>query len=150
MRSGRLTSYQCAIEYPSQMEVGKMSKSLKIHNRVTPEQISLKPGDLVEQTVDDGTKQNRVVKYAPWRVGAQWLIGLVGTAGGYALCRCKPIKSENSELAKLRRDNAALLAALKELLADDFQEALSLSAVRRARAVVAQAESRPTSEREAR
>lgn len=54
----------------------------------------LKPGQLVVVRDDFGRKAVWEVKYAPWQLGhGEWVIGLKGKAGGYALSRVSSIAS---------------------------------------------------------
>ena len=49
-------------------------------------------GDLVEVTRDDGSIEQRRVKYEPWQLGdGTWVIGLKGITGGYALDRVRSL-----------------------------------------------------------
>lgn len=56
--------------------------------RLTEHGAILKPGDTVMVRLDDGEIVEKTVKYAPWQLGhGEWVIGLNGIAGGYALDR---------------------------------------------------------------
>jgi hypothetical protein len=70
-------------------EVGTMPG--EIHNRVTPEQLDLKPGDIAAYERDDGTATTHLVKWPPSKLGdGTWVAWLVGVSGCVALCRCTP------------------------------------------------------------
>lgn len=70
-------------------------KHLTVHNRVTKSQLSLKPGNLVEVTHDDGSKTCHSVFSEPWKLNEHtWVISLHGITGAFALCRCKKLKVE--------------------------------------------------------
>lgn len=74
---------------------GRSMRNLEIHNYVTHAQRSLRPGDQVIVTRDDGTEETRTVAWAPGRAPDEtWVIGLVGIRGWYALCRVMPLGSE--------------------------------------------------------
>jgi hypothetical protein len=70
----------------------KKKGKLEIHNRVTKKQLALKPGDQVEVTLDDGTKEMDCVTHEPTKLGGHTWVAWLGNHGSYALCRCKPIK----------------------------------------------------------
>lgn len=63
--------------------------------RVTQEQLSLKEGDLVTVTLDDGTNKPTQALSEPWQLGhGDWVIKLAGISGGYALERVQMRLSE--------------------------------------------------------
>lgn len=63
--------------------------------RVTKEQLSLKTGDLVNVTLDDGSMKRASVQSAPWQLGhGDWVVKLSGISGGYDLERCQKINME--------------------------------------------------------
>ena len=65
---------------------------MALNRRVTEEQLAIKPGDLVEVTRDDGSKEERKAISEPWQLGhGDWVVKLEGISGGYALDRCVPI-----------------------------------------------------------
>lgn len=52
-----------------------------------------KIGRLVHVRRDDGTIEERAIKYEPWQLGhGEWVVGLKGIVGGYLLERCSPIE----------------------------------------------------------
>ena len=87
----RFKEQQRLVRIWSRMEK-KREKRMKITNRVTKAQLALKPGDMVDVTLDDGTKQCMSVKHEPTKVGGTWVAWLNEISGCYALCRCKPLK----------------------------------------------------------
>lgn len=78
-------------------------------------QLGLKSGDLVTVTRDDGRKEIRVVRMAPWKLGhGEWVIGLEGITGGFLLTRCKPEKSTPDKIASLKKEPIKCVAFRKE------------------------------------
>ena len=70
-----------------------MNGTSRVYDRA---QIDLKPGDQVDQTDDFGNVHRRTVKYAPWQLGhGDWVVGLIGIRGGYALRRVQPVAKES-------------------------------------------------------
>lgn len=60
--------------------------------KVSQQQLGIKPGDMVEVTRDDGSKEQRKARSEPWQLEhGDWVVGLDGISGGYALDRCVPI-----------------------------------------------------------
>lgn len=58
--------------------------------------INIKVGSKVRVTKDDGSIFESTVKYAPWQLGhGQWVIGVNGIAGGYALERVEEVKMDD-------------------------------------------------------
>ncbi len=55
----------------------------------TDAQLRFRVGDLVEVTLDDGSKALKHVRIEPWQLGhGEWVVGLSGIPGGYRLTRC--------------------------------------------------------------
>jgi hypothetical protein len=76
---------------PGPISQSDKNDRLYIHSDVSDGQIYLAEGDPVEVLRDDGTREDREVKYAPWQLGdGTWVVGLRGISGGYALCRVRP------------------------------------------------------------
>ena len=59
---------------------------------VTPEQLALRPGDVVEVTLDSGVRKRAQVSVAPWQLGhGGWVVCLAGRSGGFDLERVKKL-----------------------------------------------------------
>lgn len=53
--------------------------------------LTIKEGDTVQVTLDDGSKVVKAVESDPWQVCGQWVVKLNGISGGYLLDRCKKL-----------------------------------------------------------
>ena len=55
--------------------------------------LTIKEGDTVQVTRDDGTKEIRAVTSDPWQLGGHtWVVMLEGISGCYQLSRCRKLK----------------------------------------------------------
>jgi hypothetical protein len=71
---------------------------MKVHNDVTEEQKSIKLGDAVIVTKDDGTKVETNARSDPFQANGSdlWVIFLKGISGYYALSRVVKNDSANT------------------------------------------------------
>ena len=68
------------------------------NNKPTKEQLSIKTGDLVDVTEDNGTVTRTTARSEPWQLySGEWVVLLKGRTGGYMLTRCRKVSDEPSE-----------------------------------------------------
>ena len=64
---------------------------------VTPEQLALRPGDVVEVVLDSGVRKRAQVSVAPWQIRGKWQVCLAGRSGGFDLERVKKLETRPTE-----------------------------------------------------
>jgi hypothetical protein len=77
---------------PKGPSIESLVRRLATRDEVGFDPSGVRVGDLLDVTRDDGRVERRRVKYRPWQLGhGEWLVGVEGISGGYALARCWPV-----------------------------------------------------------